>query len=225
MSGGQGGIGQGALGDIAKQAGSLFGQASGAVRGGNPLAIGGLAALAGALLGGGGSAARGAVGGGVLAVLGSLAYSVLKQRSGGAEPAENLPIGVCEATTPEAEKAADEVAELVVRAMINAAKADGEIDPEEEKNILGKLAEEGSEEEARAFVATEMHKPIDIAGLAQSVGGRADVAIQVYAASLLAIKVDTPAEEVYLRNLASALNLDAKTLAQVHDALGVNPGA
>jgi uncharacterized membrane protein YebE (DUF533 family) len=41
----------------------------------NPLAIGGLGALAGAMLGGG----KGAVGGGLMAVLGSLAYSALQR--------------------------------------------------------------------------------------------------------------------------------------------------
>lgn len=56
----------------------MLGQGTDAVRGNYPLAIGGLGALAGALLGGG----RGAVGGGVLAVLGSLAYSALSKQGG-----------------------------------------------------------------------------------------------------------------------------------------------
>ena len=54
-----------------------FGQAKEQVQQNNPLAIGGLGALAGAILGGG----KGAVGGGLMAVLGSVAYSAL-QRAG-----------------------------------------------------------------------------------------------------------------------------------------------
>jgi hypothetical protein len=51
-------------------------------RANNPAAVGGLGAIAGALLGGG----RGAVGGGVLAVLGSLAYAALQNQ--GATPVQ-----------------------------------------------------------------------------------------------------------------------------------------
>src|SRR5215472_5770345 len=54
-----------------------FGQAKEQVQQNNPLAIGGLGALAGAILGGG----KGAVGGGLMAVMGSLAYSALQRAS------------------------------------------------------------------------------------------------------------------------------------------------
>lgn len=223
-SGGFGGL-SGSLGGLAEMAESVFGQASGAVRGGNPLAVGGLAALAGALLGGGGGARRGALGGGLLAVLGSLAYSALNARaqSAGAAPDTALtpPVGLVEPQTPAQQQELNDLAALVVRAMINAAKADGEIDPTEEQRILGKLAEDGADAEAHAFVEAEMHKPLDTAALVQDVAGRPDVAIQVYAASLLAIEVDTPAEEEYLRNLAQSLGLDAATVTQIHETLGV----
>jgi uncharacterized membrane protein YebE (DUF533 family) len=66
-----------------------------------------------------------------------------------------------------------------------------------------------------------MKKPRDIAALASEVHGKPDVAAQVYAASLLAIDVDTQAEEDYLLQLAAQLNLDATTCRQIHDALGV----
>lgn len=219
-SGGLGGGLGGSLGGLADMAESVLGQASGAVRGGNPLAVGGLAALAGALLGGGGDATRGALGGGLLAVLGSLAYSALKSRAS-ADTVLPPPVGLIEPRTPADEQALNDLASLVVRAMINAAKADGEIDATEKQRILGKLAEDGADAEAHAFVEAEMHKPLDTSALVRDVAGRADVAIQVYAASLLAIEVDTPAEEEYLRTLAQALGLDAATVAQIHQTLGV----
>lgn len=224
---GQGGMGQGGLagglGGLADMAESIFGQATGAVRSGNPLAVGGLAALAGALLGGGRGATRGAMGGGLLAMLGSLAYSALQSRSRAApsDAAAAMPAGLCEPSTPEEEQALNDVAGLVVQAMINAAKADGQIDPAEKQRILGKLAEDGADAEAQAYVEAEMQKPADTAGLVRAVGGRADLAIQVYAASLLAIEVDTEAEVDYLRNLASSLGLDPDTVAQVHETLGL----
>ena len=68
----------GFLSGLAEMAKSMFGSAEQGVRSGNPLAIGGLGALAGALLGGGGSATKGAVGGGAMALLGSLALEALR---------------------------------------------------------------------------------------------------------------------------------------------------
>lgn len=225
LGGGLGGSLGGGLGGLADMAESVLGQATGAVRGGNPLAVGGLAALAGALLGGGGDATRGALGGGLLAVLGSLAYSALKSRASAAGASADTalppPVGLIEPQTPADEQALNDLASLVVRAMINAAKADGEIDATEKQRILGKLAEDGADAEAHAFVEAEMHKSLDTAALVRDVAGRADVAIQVYAASLLAIEVDTPVEEEYLRTLAQALGLDAATVAQIHQTLGV----
>lgn len=71
------------LSDFAGRAEDLAGQAAGAVKSGNPMAIGGLAALAGAVLGGRTGAVKGAVGGGLLALLGSLAYSAFNKAAAG----------------------------------------------------------------------------------------------------------------------------------------------
>ncbi|MFO1153101.1 MAG: DUF533 domain-containing protein [Rhodospirillales bacterium] len=209
------------LSDFAGRAEDLMGQATGAVKSGNPLAIGGLAALAGAALGGRG----GAVGGGLLALLGSLAYSALNKggqaQQAGEVDVKDAPLGLREPQSPEEEKELESNASLIMRAMINAAKADGEIDDKERARILGKLDEQGASEEERRFVETEMNKPRDIAALAGQAVGSPDVAVQVYAASLLAIDVDTQAEEDYLLQLAAQLNLDATTCRQIHQALGV----
>ena len=77
----------------------------------------------------------------------------------------------------------EENAKLMIRAMIQAAKADGEIDLEEQQKILAKLGEIGPEE--RAFVEAEMRKPVDIMGLAQDTGDA--MKAQVYAMSLMAV--------------------------------------
>jgi uncharacterized membrane protein YebE (DUF533 family) len=49
----------------------------------------------------------------------------------------------------------------------------------------------------------------------------AQVAAQIYAASLLAIEVDTPAEQAYMQQLASDLRLDPAVVSQLHATLGV----
>jgi uncharacterized membrane protein YebE (DUF533 family) len=55
-----------------------------------------------------------------------------------------------------------------------------------------------------------MRRPPDIQGLAAE-ARTPEVAAEVYAASLLAIEVDTQAERDYLKRLADALGLDAAT--------------
>ena len=43
-----------------------------------------------------------------------------------------------------------------------------------------------------------------------------EVRAQVYAASLLAIKVDTPAEKQYMQDLARGLGLDGGAVMHIH---------
>jgi len=111
---------------------------------------------------------------------------------------------------------AEENAKLMIRAMIQAAKADGEIDAAERATILSHL-EDASDEEL-AFVTAALDAPADVMGLAAQVGDHAKA--QVYSASLMAITVDTDAEKAYLKGLAAALGLDAATVASLHAAAG-----
>ena len=105
--------------------------------------------------------------------------------------------------------------------MINAAKADGRIDEAETYRIVGKLREGGLSDEEQHFLVQEMRKPLDIDSIARAVPNQ-QVATQVYAASLLAIEVDTDQERRYLRELAAALGLDSNTVTYLHGALGVS---
>jgi uncharacterized membrane protein YebE (DUF533 family) len=221
-----GGAGSGGLGGLAELAQGMFGQAKGSVQSGNPLAIGGLAALAGALLGGGRGATRGAIGGGALALLGSLAMQALRSHQQQSTPADadslarEAPLGLREPQNASEEQELEQRALLIVRAMVNAAKADGQIDGQEIERISAKLGEAGSDQEARAFLAQELQKPIDSDAITRQVSDP-QLAVQLYAASLLAIEVDTAAERAYLRDLAARLGLDASAVTHVHQALGV----
>jgi len=218
--GGAGGAG----GGLAGLAENMLGDASRSVKSGNPLAVGGLGALAGAVLGGGGGALKGALGGGVLAVLGGLALAALRNQTGAASGPDQLakeaPLGLREPQGPAEEAEVEQTARLILRAMINAAKADGQIDGGEMQRIVGKLEEGGADDEARAFVLSEMQRPADLDGLVAEVRSP-EVAVGIYGASLLAIEVDTPAERDYLRRLAERLSLDAAAVQRVHAALGV----
>lgn len=221
----------GKLGGVTQQAEGLFGTARQRIESGDPMAIGGLGALAGLLLGGRG----GAVGTGALAFLGSLAYGAIKKSQAAAASgagaaqatpaalADELPLGVRPPQTPQEETELQNTALLVIRAMVNAAKADGQIDGGEMSRIMGKLKEAGADDEAQRFMISEMQKPFDADALIEDVHklGKPEVAVEVYAASLLAIEVDTPAEREYLAQLASKLGIPADAVKQVHDALGV----
>lgn len=173
----------------------------------NPVAVGGLGALAGTLFGGG----RGAVGGGLLAVLGSLAYSALQAGGQG---------GAAAAATHETPEEVQHSATLALRAMIQAAKADGNLDALEIERITGKLNEAGEDKEVRDFVLREMGGPVDVEGLARAARNPKEAA-EIYAASLMAIEVDTQAERDYLARLAGALGLPRPTVDHIHQSLGV----
>jgi uncharacterized membrane protein YebE (DUF533 family) len=102
--------------------------------------------------------------------------------------------------------------------MISAAKADGQIDGGEMQRIVGRLEQAGTDPEARDFVLAELQKPLDLEGLTRGVHSP-EIAAQLYAASLLAIEVDTAAERDYLRRLASRLGLDGATVQRIHQMM------
>ncbi len=108
--------------------------------------------------------------------------------------------------------------------MIAAAKADGEISPDELQRILSRLDQAGVTQEERAFVLAEIARPLDLDGLIAQIRDPR-LRVEVYAASLLAIDIDTEAERTYLRELAGRLTLDAATVAALHQSYGAPPPA
>mgnify|MGYP002620480676 CR=1 FL=1 len=209
-------IAQGGLADIAKaflsqpQAGGMTGAQ-----------IGGLGAIAGALIGGGGRAVRGAAGGGAMAILGTLALAALQNaRAGGqAGPGAQVAAGAAPTREDVAAVVSEEGERLALRAMIAAAKADGQIDLQEMDRILGRMNADEVTDAERRFVVEEISRPLDPADLAKDVRNPAQAA-EVYAASLLAIDVDSEPEREYLRALAAALRLDPGTVSFLHRTTG-----
>ncbi|WP_299640185.1 DUF533 domain-containing protein [uncultured Ruegeria sp.] len=113
--------------------------------------------------------------------------------------------------------AMEEQAKLMLRGMIQAAKADGELDEQEKEIILGELGDDISDEE-RAFVQEQLSAPIDVMGLAADSG--APFKTQIYAASLAAIRLDNAREASYLRQLSTALGLSDAERDQIHTYMG-----
>ena len=207
------------LGGLAEAAKAFLGQPqAGGLSGAQ---LGGLGAIAGALLGGGGGAVRGAAGGGAMAILGTLALAAVQNaRAGGpAVPGAQLAAGAVPLQADVAAVASNDGEQLALRAMIAAAKADGQIDQAEMDRILGHLKVDEVTEAERRFVLEEIRKPLDPAELAKDVRNPAQAA-EVYAASLLAIDIDSEAEREYLRELASALRLDSGVVTFLHQTTG-----
>lgn len=193
----------------------------------NPPQAAGLGAVLGSLLGGGGSSVSGAVKGGALALLAGVAYKALASAGqgaeGGATPAFSggaVPVAMTTALTPADHQVLANTAELVIKGMINAAKADGAVSADEIVRIVGKLKAAGMDGDAEAWVMKELRQPLDLDAFAAGIPNQ-EVAAQVYAASLLAIEVDTPQEQAYLADLAKKTGLDAAVVQNIQQTLGV----
>lgn len=104
----------------------------------------------------------------------------------------------------------------LVQAMINAAKADGQVDADEQQRIVSRLTGAGLEEVE--FVQQEIAKPLNMDFLA---GVNPAMAPDLYAISLMAINLDTPAELHYMQQLAQNLGLTTQVVSQIHQQLGI----
>ena len=118
------------------------------------------------------------------------------------------------------EQEVESIANLLVRSMVNAAKADGRVDKTEFDKIVGKVGADGVSKEEQEFLLSEFRKPMDTDSIVRAVPSQ-QVAAQVYAASLLAVELDTPAEKQYLEQLGQKLGLAPNVTAYLHRTVGV----
>ena len=228
--------------------GGLGGMLSGALGGGSRSGGGGLGGLLGGLMGGGGGGAAaggsagglggllgnalgggsGAAGGGMAGGLGGLLESI----SGGGSPSANagaaapssgslgdLLNGALQGKSiPEPEPAQEDQARILIRAMVNAAKSDGNIDETEQQKIVSNLGDDVSDEE-RQFVISEMSAPLDADGFIKSIPAGAGP--QVYMMSLLGIDLDSREEAQYLDKLRKGVGMSEQDANTIHEKLGV----
>jgi uncharacterized membrane protein YebE (DUF533 family) len=183
-------------------------------------AMSGAAGLAaGMLLGRGGLGDLAKIG--AIAAVGGLAYNAWKSHQ--AQQGNSAPVDRDRFIPPaQAGYQHEELSKTLVRAMIAATKADGQIDAAEKEAIFKKLETMPLGAEEKAFVFDELSSPLDI----NAVVARADSAehgTEIYAASLVAITADTAAERAYLDALAYKLRLDPGLVAEIHRAAGAHP--
>lgn len=111
----------------------------------------------------------------------------------------------------------DQHALLLIRAMIAAANADGEISAAERQRVLSALDEAGGGPEERQIVERELAQPQSLDALVRSVTDP-DMAEQVYLASLMAVDREHEAERAYLSYLATRLKITPQRAEQLNQA-------
>ncbi|MBQ3449299.1 MAG: tellurite resistance TerB family protein [Synergistaceae bacterium] len=188
--------------------------------GGDNLAAGGIGALLGALMGGSRSTTMNSLGGGMMGLLGMMAYKALRNSMGGSS-SQNANANA-QAYVPPAPQQQASDAEIILLAMIDAAKADGQIDADEFRKITDSLKNSGVGQEGVNYVLQKLQGPMETAKIVSATRGRPDLAAQVYSASLMAIEVDTDAERMYLDKLAKAMGLDSQVIQNIEQLTGSN---
>lgn len=113
--------------------------------------------------------------------------------------------------SPQIETRQNDEALVLVRAMVNAAKADGQVTPAEQQAIFEQMG--GASADAIAFLRQEFAQPLNVREFAWSVPPGLEQ--KVYAISLIAIDSQSSATTKYLQELAHGLRLTDDVCRQI----------
>jgi len=111
---------------------------------------------------------------------------------------------------------------LVLRAMISASMADGQISSQEQGRIMERLDSLGLSREERSTLFDEIRHPLPCAALAAQVEDPV-VAIEVYTAAAMMLDNNCVAGGNFLDQLASGLKLPESLVAAIHDNTAAAP--
>ncbi len=111
----------------------------------------------------------------------------------------------------------NEMAILLIRAMIFASKADGQVSEDEQQKIIDQLGDASNE--AIQFLRTEFAQAQDVRDFCWSVPLGTEQ--QVYTMALLTLNLDNQREAEFLRELAHGLRLSPQICNQIHQGNGV----
>jgi uncharacterized membrane protein YebE (DUF533 family) len=187
-------------------------------------------ALAGAIAGGKGKKlGKTALKVGGTALVAGLAYKAWQQyqaQKSGASAAGDLFADVPAAApgTQPIPAVGQRDALAIVRAMIAAAKADGQVDAAEHQHIFGEINKLALDPEEKAFLLEEFSRPLDLEAVVAS-ARTPELALELYAASRLVIAEASAAESAYLQLLAARLGLQPGLVHEVDRAAHALPAA
>ena len=178
--------------------------------------VGGGAALGGILsmiLGRSGGASLAKLGS--LAVLGNLAYQAYQNYQ---KSQQNSQPNISENAFDVLNSSSHvDAGELILRTMIAAAAADGEITEDEKQTIAN---EAGNNPELAQWLEQEIQNPISINEITRLVGNDTALASNVYLAARLVSKDLSRKEIIFLADLAQALGLDDALVEQLEKQAG-----
>jgi uncharacterized membrane protein YebE (DUF533 family) len=180
-------------------------------------------ALAGAITGGKGNKLLKL---GTMAAVGAVAYKAYESyRRGqlGGQPGAAAPAsGAAAWSAPATPTGTASDALTLLRAMIAAAKADGQIDAAESQKIHEQLARASLSAEEKGFLLEELARPLNVDAVVAGVRTPQQAA-EVYTASRLVIADASAAEQAYLGLLAARLNLESAITAELDRAVQALP--
>jgi len=185
---------------------------------------GGLAAL---LLGTstGRSVAAGAVKLGGLAGLGGIAYKAFSNWQQSKPLMAGVP-GLEQLTAPaptgsgfHTDDHSHDTAQLIVRAMVATAVADGTIDPAQRATVVAQMQRAGLGSEESTFLDEAIAHPMSVDEIARGVSGNSQLAAQVVAAASLVANPANASEEDFVSRLRTQLGMSADLLSQIKAAV------
>ncbi|MEQ1831341.1 MAG: tellurite resistance TerB family protein, partial [Pirellula sp.] len=149
---------------------------------------------------------------GSVAAVGTLAYTAYQKwaQSQGKTTDENSDAPLATLTGVSADKRS----QLILRAMLAAARADGVIDADEQRSLEQQLQRMDGAEDAKEWLRAEMLTPHDVDSIAKQVDSTA-AAAEVYLVSKLIIDEASPVERAYLQQLEHKLKLDPGLVEQI----------
>lgn len=144
---------------------------------------------------------------GSLAALGAFAYNAYKKRNPNISEQSFLPA-----------EQKETLGKAIIRAIVNAIKADGIIDETERKLLFERMSKENLSDEEKAFLFQELDKPLDTDAVIKDATSP-ELAARIYAASFVAINPEGAAEKAYLADLANRLNIESEVLEDLKNEI------
>ncbi|MFZ1386515.1 MAG: DUF533 domain-containing protein [Thiolinea sp.] len=149
---------------------------------------------------------------GSVAALGGLAYQMYNRWQ-----ADNNTTASIDAKTatllPAPEQKPVLASDVLLKAMVAAAKADGHIDEQELSTIRSKMAELHLDQDVNDMLMNELVQPLGAKEVAALAKGDKQAALELYLVSALLLDKNQEAERVYLSDLQAALALPDAVVA------------
>lgn len=163
-----------------------------------------------------GNMLEGLIKGGGLAAVASVAFNALKSFERH-DDSSNSKIDMTEIGQTGADHNSD-FGLTLVRAMIQAAKADGRVDDKERELIQNKIADSGLDDKTSTFLMEELDKPVDTDNLISNVSTD-EQKTELYVASRMTLDPKNSDNRVYLDNLRKKLGLPDSLEQHIEQAI------